>query len=47
MTLNLHYNTIIEMPTGGIKHLTVCTGASRTPNSRLFFKKLGNMKPVH
>lgn len=46
MTLNLQYNTVIEMHTGAIKHLTVCTGESCTPNSRLFFKNLRNM-PVH
>lgn len=48
MTLSLQYNTIIERhKTGRIKHLTVCTGGSCTPNSRLFFKNLRNMKPVH
>lgn len=39
MTLNLQYNTIIEMHTGGIKHLTVCTGGSCPPNSRLLLCK--------
>lgn len=47
MTATLQYNTIIEMDTGGMKHLTVCTGESCTPNSTFFFTNLRNMKPVY